>query len=115
LIREARPGTAMKRLTQNARYGAREGDQVIRRLPFDKTEEMRYHHQQMTHHLDISRLTPVERVMLAEELWDSLTADPESLPLTAAQSDELGRRLAAADRGEVTYSSWKDVKRRLFG
>jgi len=52
--------------------------------------------------------------MLVEELWDSLAASEESLPLTAAQSQELERRLAAADRGDLTYSSWQDVKRRLM-
>jgi putative addiction module component (TIGR02574 family) len=67
----------------------------------------------MTRHLDISSLTPAERIMLAEELWDSLASDHDPLPLTPAQGEELDRRLAAADRGELSYSSWADVKGRL--
>ena len=36
------------------------------------------------------------------------------LALTPTQREELQRRLAAADRGEMTYASWQDVKRRLL-
>lgn len=68
----------------------------------------------MTQTIDISRLSPAERIMLAEQLWDSL-ADSEAMPpLTPAQLEELNRRLAAADRRELTYSSWDEVKARLL-
>jgi putative addiction module component (TIGR02574 family) len=63
---------------------------------------------------DFSHLTAAERILLAEDLWDSVTAEQEAPPLNPAQQEELQRRLAAADRGEVTYSSWLDVKRRLL-
>lgn len=43
--------------------------------------------------LDIERLSPDERIQLAEELWNSLHATPGSIPLTPAQEDELQRRL----------------------
>jgi len=63
---------------------------------------------------DYSRLTTAERILLAEDLWDSLAADHQSLSLTPAQQEELQRRLAAAERGEVSYSPWEEVKRRLL-
>ncbi len=31
-------------------------------------------------------------------------------PLTPAQERELERRIAASDRGEITYTSWETVK-----
>jgi putative addiction module component (TIGR02574 family) len=68
----------------------------------------------MSHEFDISHLSPAERILLAEELWDSLAPDWQTVPLTPAQQEELERRLNAADRGELTYSSWHDVKRRLL-
>jgi putative addiction module component (TIGR02574 family) len=80
---------------------------------FDKAAETRYH-PPMPHELDISRLTPTERIQLAEELWDSLAINGDSLPLTPAQRQELERRLAAIDRGEVGFASWPDVKRRIL-
>jgi putative addiction module component (TIGR02574 family) len=63
---------------------------------------------------DYSRLSVPERILLAEEIWDSLDPDSQAMPLTPAQQEELERRLAAADRGEITYSSWDEVKRRLL-
>ncbi len=63
---------------------------------------------------DLTRLTPAERILLVQELWDSLAPAQESHPLTAAQQQEIERRLAAADRGELTYSPWDDVKRRVL-
>ena len=57
--------------------------------------------------IDISRLTPAERLRLVEELWDSLS--PSDIPLTAAQANELDRRealhLADPHRGR----HWRDV------
>jgi len=63
---------------------------------------------------DFSHLSPAERILLAEDLWDSVTAEQDAPPLTPEQQEELQRRLDAADRGETTYSSWQDVKRRLL-
>lgn len=39
--------------------------------------------------LDIAALTPEERLSLLEQLWDSLAATPEAIPLTEAQRAEL--------------------------
>ena len=36
-----------------------------------------------------------ERIRLVEELWDSIAADQEALPLTDEQRAELDRRLDA--------------------
>jgi len=49
---------------------------------------------------DFSHLTPDERVQLADELWESISDQPESLPLTAAQAEELDRRLEAYRRDQ---------------
>jgi putative addiction module component (TIGR02574 family) len=41
---------------------------------------------------EIVHLSPPERIALIAQLWDSL--DHGQLPLTAAQQEELGRRLS---------------------
>ena len=46
--------------------------------------------------VNISDLTPQQRLELIEQLWDSLT--PDEVPLTPAQSAELQRRLDRLDR-----------------
>ena len=66
------------------------------------------------HPFDFSQLSPTERILLAENLWDSVTNEQDAPPLTPTQQEELERRITAADRGETTYSSWLDVKRRLL-
>jgi putative addiction module component (TIGR02574 family) len=48
--------------------------------------------------IDITRLSPAERLELLEQLWDSLSATPNALPLTEAQREELDRRLDVLDR-----------------
>jgi putative addiction module component (TIGR02574 family) len=68
----------------------------------------------MTTGIDITNLTAAERILLVQKLWDSLAPAQASQPLTPAQQQEIERRLAAADRGEVSYSSWEDVKNRIL-
>ncbi len=45
--------------------------------------------------IDIRHLSPQERLDLIGQLWDSL--DAADIPLTAAQSVEIDRRLATLD------------------
>lgn len=44
---------------------------------------------------EIRKLPVEERLRLAEDIWESIRDDPDSLPLTEAQRRELDRRLAA--------------------
>jgi len=41
----------------------------------------------------ILKLPVEERLRLIETIWDSISADPSSVPLTDAQREELDRRL----------------------
>jgi len=63
--------------------------------------------------IDISRLPPEERLDLLERLWDSLSADPDSIPLTDAQRDELDRRLDDLDRDGPTGIPADEVSGRI--
>jgi putative addiction module component (TIGR02574 family) len=47
---------------------------------------------------DILQLSVSERIQLAEDIWDSIAANPESLPLTDAERQELDRRLESFAR-----------------
>lgn len=50
---------------------------------------------------EIARLPVEERLRLVEDIWESIRANPDGLPMTEAQRAELDRRLAAhaADQG----------------
>jgi putative addiction module component (TIGR02574 family) len=41
------------------------------------------------------QLPVAERIRLVEDLWDSIAADQQTLPLTAEQRAEIDRRLDA--------------------
>jgi putative addiction module component (TIGR02574 family) len=62
---------------------------------------------------DIEQLTVAERLQLIQELWDSIAASPEELPLTEAQCEELDRRLEAYRRNPDGGASWDEVKARI--
>ena len=61
----------------------------------------------------LDRLTPAERVRLAEELWDSIRADSDDLPLPDAQRADLQRRLDAYRDDPQASSDWETVEARL--
>lgn len=60
-------------------------------------------------HLDIDRLTAEERIELAEELWASLREDPERVPLTPAQEQELDRRVAGYREDRNPGRPWREA------
>ena len=62
---------------------------------------------------DFSNLTPEERIQLAEDLWDSLAEQPESVRLTEAQAEELDRRVEAYEQDRDPGRPWNEVLRRI--
>jgi putative addiction module component (TIGR02574 family) len=66
--------------------------------------------------VEIARLSVSERIQLAEDLWDSILENPDDVPLTDAQQQELDRRLEEYNRNPSLGTDWETVKRRLgFG
>lgn len=63
--------------------------------------------------LDIDRLSPAERIQLAEELWNSLHAEPGEVPLTSVQEDELDRRLDAYREDRTPGEPWREALARI--
>ena len=64
---------------------------------------------------DLLELSVAERIQLVEDLWDSIAAVPEALPLTDAQREELDRRLDAYHRDPTAGSPGDDVRQRVRG
>jgi len=63
--------------------------------------------------IDIAKLSPEERLELLEQLWDSLPENPEAIPLTEAQQEELDRRLDDLDREGPVGIPWNEVLTRI--
>jgi putative addiction module component (TIGR02574 family) len=62
---------------------------------------------------DILQLTVSERIQLVEDIWDSVAAVPEAVPLTDDQRQELDRRLASYEQNPQEAISWEELKERL--
>lgn len=58
--------------------------------------------------LDLTKLTPEEKLELIDELWTSIT--PGELALTAEQRTELHRRLDHLDEEGTVGMSWDGVR-----
>ncbi len=65
--------------------------------------------------LGLDHLTPDERILLAEELWESVSAEFEGIPLTDGQRADLERRLDASRDNPQAGSTWDEVETRLRG
>lgn len=61
--------------------------------------------------VDVKSLSKQERLSLLEEIWDSLT--PDDVQVTAAQRDELERRIAGMERHPDEAVSWDEARRRI--
>jgi putative addiction module component (TIGR02574 family) len=63
---------------------------------------------------ELLKLTPAERIELAQDLWDSIPASSDDLPpLTPEQTAEIDRRLAEHDHDPSRAIPWDVVRARL--
>jgi len=63
--------------------------------------------------IDIQELSQSERILLAEQLWDSITDDQDTLEVTDAQMKILQQRLAAYKASPNEGTSWEQVKKEM--
>lgn len=62
---------------------------------------------------DIRQLSVSERIQLVEDIWDTIAASQESVPLTNRQRQELDRRLDEYSRDRSTGRIWDAVREDL--
>ena len=65
--------------------------------------------------LGIDQLSVAERMLLVEEIWDSIAEEAEQIPLTEVQRLDVQRRITAYEANPKAGSSWDEVKDRLQG
>jgi len=58
-------------------------------------------------------LSVEERLVLIEEIWDSLVETPQAIPVTEAQRTELARRRRSHVRNPSAAKPWREVRARL--
>jgi putative addiction module component (TIGR02574 family) len=65
--------------------------------------------------LGIDQLSVDDRLLLLEEIWDSIAADPDAVPVTDAHKQDLQERLDAFQENPKAGAPWEEVKTRLRG
>ena len=54
-----------------------------------------------------------ERLQLVQDIWDTIAAAPEQLPVPEAQRQELDRRIEEYRRNPQGGSTWPEMKARI--
>jgi putative addiction module component (TIGR02574 family) len=62
---------------------------------------------------DLSQLSIAERIIVVEQIWDSIAADQATVPLTSAHEAELDRRLEAYWKSPNEGASLEEAKARI--
>ena len=62
----------------------------------------------------LAKLNTPEKILLVEDLWDSIAAESGSLPLPGWQKEELARREAEYARDPGLASPWEEAKQRIL-
>jgi putative addiction module component (TIGR02574 family) len=60
---------------------------------------------------DLDKYTNAEKILLAEELWESVSK--EKLELSDAVKQELDRRISLIEEDKTDFYTWEDVKNML--
>jgi len=67
----------------------------------------------MVNIMKLQELSVAEKILLAEELWDSVASDEHLFPLTDDQKAELDTRLADYSIDPEAGDSWENVRNRI--
>ena len=62
---------------------------------------------------EIKKLSVPERIQLVTEIWESIAAVPEDVPVSDAQREELRRRVQAYRDNPSDGVPWEEVKSRM--
>lgn len=59
---------------------------------------------------NIKKLSISERILIVEDIWDSIFSSEEDFSMTDEQRNELDSRLEAYKKNPKEGKSWKEVK-----
>ena len=62
---------------------------------------------------ELKKISVAEKILIAEEIWDSIVKDPENFKLSGEQRNELDRRLAGYYSSPDDGYSWENIKNRI--
>jgi putative addiction module component (TIGR02574 family) len=62
----------------------------------------------------IFEMSVAQRLLLVEDIWDSIAENPDAVPLTDSQKKELDKRLNAYYENPGAGKSWTEVKEKIL-
>lgn len=62
---------------------------------------------------EIARLTASEKILLVEDLWDSIASEPSNVPVPSSHREELDRRLADYEKDPGRLLTLEDLRGRI--
>ncbi len=62
---------------------------------------------------EIAQLTIPERILLLQDLWDSIAAEESSVPVPESHREELDRRLAGYEKDPGGLLTLEDLRGRI--
>ena len=63
---------------------------------------------------ELQKLSTADKFALAVELWDELSSNPDAIPVTEEQLNELDRRFEEYRRDPDKVVTWKEAKARIL-
>jgi len=58
---------------------------------------------------EVDKLNLSQRIMLAQEIWDSIARHNETLPMPEWQKRELDKRYTQFKEGEYSEHNWREI------
>ena len=62
----------------------------------------------------IFEMSVAQRILLVEDIWDSIAENPDTVPLTDSQKKELEKRLNSYYENPESGYSWAEVKEKIL-
>lgn len=62
---------------------------------------------------EIKKLSTPEKIILAEDIWDSIQEKDDSIPIPASHKHELNRRLRKYPDASGDFLTWEQVRKRI--
>jgi putative addiction module component (TIGR02574 family) len=63
---------------------------------------------------ELLKLSPADKFALAVELWDELSSNPDDIPVTDEQLNELDRRFEEYRHDSDKIVTWEEVKAKIL-
>lgn len=62
---------------------------------------------------EIKKMTVTQKLLIAQDIWDSIAIEGGNIPMPEWQKEELKKRYTEYKNGKVTLHDWREVHARL--